>query len=233
MSDERQSSTFSLPGEAFSADREHAFYMMLNRLTQCCFGLLESMPGQVNTIFERVCQEVAKVMQGYAHLVIHRVKTAPCSSQCLSALPSLPIVFGENQYGYLVLGIDTRQPGQPLFSPKEAEMLATFCGLFLHTAEMHAYLYARVPSLAGRKVILTEREREVLILICHGYGNEAIAKRLTISRRTASTHQQRIYKKLGVRSAQDACLAAFLKGFYSPLLDELAIQCDREEEEQL
>lgn len=104
--------------------------------------------------------------------------------------------------------------------------------VFLHLVEMNAALYARLPGLAERQVSLTEREREVLTLICRGYGDEALARRLTITRKTANTHRRNIYKKLGVRNAQDASLAAFLKGFYSPLLDELAIRRERGEQQK-
>jgi len=47
---------------------------------------------------------------------------------------------------------------------------------------------------------LTRREREVLALLAEGSSNEAIARRLTISRATARTHVRNILHKLGVHS---------------------------------
>ena len=45
---------------------------------------------------------------------------------------------------------------------------------------------------------LTRREREVAGLVARGLGNDEIAARLLISRRTAETHIQHILNKLGV-----------------------------------
>jgi non-specific serine/threonine protein kinase len=47
---------------------------------------------------------------------------------------------------------------------------------------------------------LTRREREVAILIAQGLSNRAIAARLVISERTAETHIQHIFTKLGLEA---------------------------------
>jgi predicted ATPase/DNA-binding CsgD family transcriptional regulator len=47
---------------------------------------------------------------------------------------------------------------------------------------------------------LTRREREVAILIAQGLSNRAIASRLFISERTAETHVQHIFTKLGLEA---------------------------------
>lgn len=47
---------------------------------------------------------------------------------------------------------------------------------------------------------LSGREREVAFLVAQGLSNAAIAERLFISPRTVTTHLDRIYRRLGVRS---------------------------------
>jgi DNA-binding NarL/FixJ family response regulator len=46
--------------------------------------------------------------------------------------------------------------------------------------------------------MLSSREKEVLLLICQGYTNKEIAKKLYVSTYTAKAHVSSIIKKLGV-----------------------------------
>jgi len=55
---------------------------------------------------------------------------------------------------------------------------------------------------------LSAREVEVLGLVADGHSNAEIARRLTISRRTAEHHVQHIYTKIGVSSRAAAALFA-------------------------
>jgi DNA-binding NarL/FixJ family response regulator len=59
---------------------------------------------------------------------------------------------------------------------------------------------------------LTEREREVLILVAKGLSNQQIADSLVISERTARTHVSNILSKLGVTSRTQAALLAIREG---------------------
>jgi non-specific serine/threonine protein kinase len=59
---------------------------------------------------------------------------------------------------------------------------------------------------------LTEREREVLLLLATGRTNNEIAEALYISPRTAGTHVGRILEKLGVNSRAAAVAIAFQHG---------------------
>jgi DNA-binding CsgD family transcriptional regulator len=49
--------------------------------------------------------------------------------------------------------------------------------------------------------VLTAREAEVLVCLCEGSPNKVIARRLAISAKTVGAHLDRIYLKLGARSA--------------------------------
>ena len=55
---------------------------------------------------------------------------------------------------------------------------------------------------------LTEREREILVLISRGQSNAAIAEQLTISLKTVRNHVSNIYNKLQVADRAQAALRA-------------------------
>ncbi len=63
---------------------------------------------------------------------------------------------------------------------------------------------------------LTERERDVLILIANGYSNKEIADELVISERTVRTHVSSILRKLRLSSRTQAALVAVREGLVPP-----------------
>jgi len=60
--------------------------------------------------------------------------------------------------------------------------------------------------------LLTDREREVLLLVARGQANKEIAAELVISERTARTHVSNILSKLGLTSRTQAALWAVREG---------------------
>lgn len=50
----------------------------------------------------------------------------------------------------------------------------------------------------GEKKTLTKTEREIVTLICEGFRNKEIAKKLNIAERTVKSHCNRIFKKVGL-----------------------------------
>jgi DNA-binding NarL/FixJ family response regulator len=79
------------------------------------------------------------------------------------------------------------------------------------------------PGARGRQVApprelgqLTEREREVMVLVAEGLSNDEIAARLVISPATAKTHVSRAMVKLGARDRAQLVVYAYEAGLIRP-----------------
>lgn len=60
--------------------------------------------------------------------------------------------------------------------------------------------------------ILTEREREVLVLVAKGFSNKDIAEQLVVSVKTVETHKAKIMEKLHLKTRPDLVRYAMKKG---------------------
>lgn len=73
-----------------------------------------------------------------------------------------------------------------------------------------------VGAAAERLAVLTEREREILVLVAAGLGNDAIAQRLGISPYTAKTHVNRTQAKLDAHDRAQLVMLAYETGLVRP-----------------
>ena len=73
-----------------------------------------------------------------------------------------------------------------------------------------------VPAAAARPRRLTDRERAVLLLMSEGLIAQAIGRRLGVSPRTVTKHQERIYRKLETTDRLTAVLRAQAEGLVGP-----------------
>ena len=60
---------------------------------------------------------------------------------------------------------------------------------------------------------LTVRERQILNLICSGLNDEAIARKLSLSRNTVRNHGAALYRKLGIHKRSEAVVWGRENGF--------------------
>jgi len=105
----------------------------------------------------------------------------------------------------LLSAIRTVAAGESLLSPVATRVLIS---QYLQGAE--------VATTPERIVLLTEREREVLVLIATGLTNQEIADVLFVSPLTAKTHVSRILTKLGARDRAQLVMIAYESGLVRP-----------------
>ena len=65
---------------------------------------------------------------------------------------------------------------------------------------------------------LTDREKEIVKLICEELTNQQIAEKLCISPRTVETHRQRILDKIGAKNTVGIVIYAIVNQIYDPNL---------------
>jgi DNA-binding NarL/FixJ family response regulator len=106
----------------------------------------------------------------------------------------------------LVNAVRVVAAGDALLSPKVTRrMIEHFSARRPHTPKQD-------PAFAD----LTDREREVLVLIAQGRSNSEIAGELFIAEQTVKTHVGKIFAKLGLRDRVHAVIYAYDNGLVDP-----------------
>jgi DNA-binding CsgD family transcriptional regulator len=62
---------------------------------------------------------------------------------------------------------------------------------------------------------LSEREKDVVKLICQEFTNNEIGEKLFISPRTVESHRQRILEKIGAKNTVGIVIYAIVNNIYS------------------
>jgi len=107
----------------------------------------------------------------------------------------------------LMNAIRTVHGGDALLSPRATKAL-----IDRYTAPAQPAALEVPAALA----LLTEREREILLLVARGHANGAIADELVISPHTAKTHVNRMMTKLGAHDRAQLVIIAYESGLLVP-----------------
>ncbi|MEV4344373.1 response regulator transcription factor [Actinoplanes sp. NPDC049596] len=107
----------------------------------------------------------------------------------------------------LVTAIRVVAGGEALLSPRATQGLV---GRFLDQLRPPP-----AQALAALDV-LTDREREILVLVAHGLSNEDIATKLYVSPLTAKTHVNRAMAKLNARDRAQLVVLSYQSGLVRP-----------------
>ncbi|MEV6036179.1 response regulator transcription factor [Nonomuraea sp. NPDC052116] len=105
----------------------------------------------------------------------------------------------------LIEGVRVVHRGESAVAPR---LLTRLIGTFIHVSRPRP-----VPAeLDG----LTDREREVLVLIARGRSNTEIAQDLSVSPSTVKNHVTSLFAKIGVRDRAQAVIVAYEAGLIRP-----------------
>lgn len=142
--------------------------------------------------------------------------------------PDLKIIILSSHYKTSVLGYMVKL-GVAAFLPKnsdkklfiEAIFKVSENGIFF-TNEDHEMLLSYMNNSSKKKSLfsmdddLSEREKDVVKLICQECTNNEIAEKLFISPRTVESHRQRAIEKIGAKNTVGIVIYAIVNNIYSP-----------------
>jgi DNA-binding NarL/FixJ family response regulator len=140
--------------------------------------------------------------------------------------PELKIIILSSHYKSSVLGYMVKL-GVSAFLPKNSNK-KTFIeaitqvrknGIYF-TTEDHSMLLSYLNDTQKNKGLfdngdeLSDREKEVVKLICKEFTNHEIAEKLSLSPRTVESHRQRILDKIGAKNTVGLVIFAVVNGIY-------------------
>ncbi|MBE4947518.1 response regulator transcription factor [Chryseobacterium culicis] len=141
--------------------------------------------------------------------------------------PDLKIIILSSHYKTSILGYMVKL-GVSAFLPKnsnrkifiDAITMVDKNGVFF-TAEDHQMLFTYMNSSAKKNSLfetedeLSEREKDVVKLICQEFTNNEIGEKLFISPRTVESHRQRILEKIGAKNTVGIVIYAIVNNIYT------------------
>ncbi|WP_312314721.1 response regulator transcription factor [Empedobacter brevis] len=141
--------------------------------------------------------------------------------------PELKIIILSSYYKSSVLGYMVKL-GISAFLSKGSDrkkfievINAVYENGYFFTTEDHQLLLAYMNSNLKKKTLfnfeneLSDREREVVRLICEQHTNAEIAEKLFLSPRTVESHRQRILEKVGAKNTVGIVVYAIVNDIYS------------------
>lgn len=105
----------------------------------------------------------------------------------------------------LIEGVRVVYRGESAVAPR---LLTRLIGAFVRTSPPRQ----AAPEVGG----LTEREREILVLIARGRSNAEIAAELSVSPSTVKNHVTSLFAKIGVRDRAQAVIVAYEASLVHP-----------------
>lgn len=141
--------------------------------------------------------------------------------------PELKIIILSSHYKSSILGYMVKL-GVSAFLPKNSNkktfidaITMVFKNGVYFTAEDHQMLFSYMNSSSKKKSLfemedeLSEREKDVVKLICQEHTNNEIAEKLFISPRTVESHRQRVLEKIGAKNTVGIVIYAIINNIYS------------------
>ena len=98
--------------------------------------------------------------------------------------------------------------GEVLLQPNIANKVFAALGQMPATQPVASSSKPAAPSIGGQVEELTEREREILLLVARGATNREVSEALFITEGTVKNHMSNILSKLGLRDRTQAALYA-------------------------
>ena len=123
-------------------------------------------------------------------------------------LGAMGLVLKDQAIEVLVKAIEKVYAGEVWLDPA---MVANVLAEMSRTRETE-----QIDPEAAKIALLTEREREVITLICEGLQNKHIGQRLYISETTVRHHLTSVFDKLGVTNRLELVIYAYRHGLALP-----------------
>ncbi|PCH71724.1 MAG: DNA-binding response regulator [Bacteroidales bacterium] len=150
-----------------------------------------------------------------------RVDGVEASKRALKKYPDLKIIalttFLDDDYleQMLMAGVEAYMLKNADLEEFEKAILKVYSGGNYFSSEIVALLSEKLNILRSRKIqqmelpVFTDREKEILELICKGFGNKEIAEKTFISTKTVEKHKSSLFQKTGALNTVNLVIYSF------------------------